>query len=128
MVFGNDFTGLERIRTPSDLYGSFGKIKGATVSGEKSPFYCSWLEQLHDRYPNASFIIVWRNPVEVYRSVLKAGETSRFFGSPGMLSRLIYHQEHAIRQGNRIEKKGARIFHVDYGDKFGHYLNRSICW
>ena len=114
MMSGHDFTELKKIQTPSDLYRAFGKTKGATVSGEKSPFYGPRLEQLHRQYPEAAFIIVWRNPVEVYRSVLKAGQTSRFFGGPGMLSRLIYHQEQAIRQTDRIEKRGARIFRVDY--------------
>jgi hypothetical protein len=112
----NDRTKLEKIQTPSDLYHTFGELKGASVSGEKSPFYGPRLEQLHKEYPNASFIIVWRNPVEVYRSVVKAGQTSRFFGKPGMLSRMIYHQEQTVRQTERIEKKGARILRVDYAD------------
>jgi hypothetical protein len=114
MIATNELRKLEKIRTPLDLYRTFGEMKGAAVTGEKSPFYCTRLQQLHTLYPEASFIIVWRNPVEVYRSVLKAGQTSRFFGRPGMLSRLIYHQEQAIRQADRIEKKGARIFRVDY--------------
>jgi hypothetical protein len=105
---------LEKIRTPLDLYRTFGERKGAAVWGEKSPFYCARLEQLHKMYPKAFFVFVWRNPVEIYRSVLKAGQTSRFFGKAGMLSRMIYQQEQAIRQAGRIEKAGARIFRVDY--------------
>jgi hypothetical protein len=104
------------IRTPVELYQAFGKLKGAAVSGEKSPVYCSRLEQLHQEYPQASFILVWRHPVEVYRSVLKAGQTSRFFSKPGMLSRMIYQQEQLIRQAARIEQNGARIFRVTYAD------------
>jgi len=114
MVTGNDYSVLEKIRVPVDLYHTFGDAKGAAVSGEKSPFYCDRLVQLHKQYPRAAFILVWRNPVEVYRSVLKAGKTSRFFGKPGILSRMIYQQEQAIRQAGQIEKSGARIFRVDY--------------
>ncbi|HEV2695096.1 MAG TPA: sulfotransferase [Verrucomicrobiae bacterium] len=114
MVKTHDFSVLEKIRVPLDLYHTFGDAKGAAVSGEKSPFYCDRLVQLHKKYPRAAFIIVWRNPAEVYRSVLKAGKTSRFFGKPGMLSRMIYHQEQAIRQAAEIEKRGARLFRVDY--------------
>jgi hypothetical protein len=120
LVSKNDFSPLGKIRKPMDLYHAFGARKNAVACGEKSPFYCSRLEQLHRQYPDASFIIVWRNPVEVYRSVLKAGQTSRFFGKTGMLSRMIYHQEQAIRQAGRIEKKGARIFRVDYADIVDH--------
>jgi hypothetical protein len=114
MVSPGDWSVLQSIRDPLDLYHTFGKQKGARVTGEKSPFYCDRLVQLHAMYPNAVFIYVWRNPHEVYRSVLKAGQTSRFFGKPGMLHRMIYHQEQAIRQLAIIEKKGAQIFKVDY--------------
>jgi len=106
----------DAIRTPVDLYRAFGKLKGATVCGEKSPVYCCRLEQLYQKYPQASFILVWRNPVEVYRSILKAGQTSRFFGKPGMLSRMIYQKEQLLVQSGRIEKNGARIFRVSYAD------------
>jgi hypothetical protein len=116
IIPGDQHEGLGKIRTPVDLYRTFGALKGATVCGEKSPFYCTRLEQLHRQYPGAAFILVWRNPVEVYGSVLKAGQTSRFFGKPGMLSRMIFHQEQAIRQSERIEMKGARVFRVDYAN------------
>ena len=125
MISPGNFCSLQKIRTPLDLYRTFGERKGATVSGEKSPFYCIRLEQLHQRYPNALFVLVWRDPVEIYRSVLKAGQTSRFFGKPGMLSRMIYHQEQAIRQSARIEAKGAKIFRVDYAALVDH--TETVC-
>ena len=116
LVKGGDFSPLKKIRAPSDLYSAFGALKGAAVCGEKSPFYCDRLVQLRRHYPGATFIIVWRDPVEIYRSVLKAGETSRFFGKAGMLSRTIYYQEQLIRQAEKIERAGARIFRVSYAD------------
>jgi len=129
MVSGKTRALLKGIRTPTDLYRTFGARKGALVCGEKSPFYCSRLEQLYQRYPGASFILVWRSPVEVYRSVLKAGQTSRFFGKPGMLSRLIYHQEQLIQQAARIEAAGARIYRVNYAGLVDHpeMVCREIC-
>ena len=116
LVTDGDHDGLENIRAASDLYQAFGALKGAKVCGEKSPFYCDRLVQLHRHYPGATFIIVWRNPEEIYRSVLKAGETSRFFGKPGMLSRMIYSQEQLIRQTAQIERDGAKVFRVSYAD------------
>ncbi len=129
LVSEDDHTILKNIRTPLDLYRVFGEKKGAAVSGEKSPFYCDQLVRLHARYPQAYFILVWRNPAEVYRSVLKAGQTSRFFGRPGMLSRMIYDQEQAIRQGGLIEKAGARILRVNYADIVDHTGKtcREVC-
>jgi hypothetical protein len=116
LVVRDDLSPLDKIHTPQDLYGFYGARKGAAVYGEKSPFCCNRLLQLYQEYPGAAFIFVWRNPAEVYRSVLKAGETSRFFGKPGMLSRVIYLQEQALRQLQTIEKQGARVFHVDYAN------------
>lgn len=102
------------IHAPQDMYRAYGGIKQARIHGEKSPFFCNRLERLHELHPGAAFIFVWRSPFEVYRSVLKAGQTSRFFGRPGMLSRMIYLQETALRQLRRIRGRGARICHVDY--------------
>jgi len=129
LVAESDLSPLRKIRTPLDLYRTFGQMKGAVAWGEKSPFYCDRLVQLHDRYPGAFFIFVWRNPVEVYRSVLNAGRTSRFFSRPGMLSRMIYYQEQAIRQSELIETRGARVFRVDYGDIVDHTgrVCREVC-
>src|SRR5664279_4190695 len=62
MISMNDFSRLKTIRTPMDLYRAFGERKGAVLGGEKSPFYCPRLKQLHGHYPGASFILVWRNP------------------------------------------------------------------
>ena len=120
-----DPTKLAKIHVPSELYSAFGDLKGATACGEKSPFYGPRLEQLYSLYPKAFFIILWRNPVEVYRSVLNAGQTSRFFGKPGMLSRMIYHQDQTICQAKRIEEKGARVFRLDYADIVDH--TEKVC-
>jgi glycosyltransferase involved in cell wall biosynthesis len=129
MIRENDCRGLDQFRTPLDLYRALAERKGADVSGEKSPFYCDRLEQLHKQYPNASFIIVWRPPVEIYRSVLKAGQTSRFFGKPGMLSRMIFQQDQLIRQAGQIEKRGAKIFRVEYASVVDQTENicRDLC-
>jgi len=116
LVSEADYSGLKTIRAPQDLYRAFGDKKGAVACGEKSPFYCHRLVELYRLYPRAYFILVWRNPVEVYRSILQAGQTSRFFGRPGMLSRMVYQQEQAIRQAAQIKQAGARVLRVDYAD------------
>ena len=106
--------GLESIRTPDDLYDTYAQLKPAARCGEKSPHYCSRLEELFRQYPQAAFIILWRDPVETYRSVVKAGKKAPFFRKIGMLSRLVYRQEDLIRQTARIQARGARVFRVSY--------------
>ncbi len=39
--------------------------KGATVWGCKSPSYYDYMTQLADWYPDAKFIVIWRDPADV---------------------------------------------------------------
>ena len=64
---------------PEDLYRVFSEGKDKPLFGEKSPFYCAHLQRLVRRYPGCRFILLWRDPVEIYRSVLRAGQKERFF-------------------------------------------------
>jgi hypothetical protein len=91
-------------------------MKNATLWGEKSPHYGARLAQLARQYPNAFFILVWRDPVEIYRSIRVAGKKSAYFGQPGMLHRLIYQKEQMIRQAAQLTDAGARVHHICYDD------------
>jgi Sulfotransferase family len=130
LVWGGSLRGLEKVRTPDDLYRIHGEQKdGATLWGEKSPFYSTRLKQLGRQYPNATFIFIWRHPVETYRSILLAGRTSAFFRKSGMLHRLIYHQEQLINQSIWLAKRDARVRHINYDDLVDRpeQICRSLC-
>jgi hypothetical protein len=114
LIFGGKMRGLENIRTPDDLYRCHGHSKDARLWGEKSPVYATRLVQLARQYPHGSFILIWRDPVEVYRSIRVAGKKAPFFRRPGMLHRLIYHQEKMLREAGQLQRSGARIHHVSY--------------
>ena len=116
LIFGGRLNGLEDIQTPEDLYRCHGNCKDALLWGEKSPVYATRLAQLGRQYPNGSFILIWRDPVEVYRSILRAGKKTAFFRRTGMLHRLIFHQEKMIRETGQLQKAGARIHHISYDD------------
>lgn len=116
LIFGGKLRGLENIRTPEDLYRCHGQSKDAWLWGEKSPVYATRLAQLARRYPHGSFILIWRDPVEVYRSIRMAGKTTPFFRRPGMLHRLIFQKEKMIREARQLQRAGARIHHISYDD------------
>ena len=101
---------------PEILYRAFGEASGAAVWGEKSPHYCARLRQLAGRYPGGSFIVVGRDPVETYGSVVRAGRHERFFRRRGMLSRLIFLEERLTRQAAELGRAGARIKLLTYDD------------
>ncbi len=116
LIYGDSFRGLEHVRTPHDLYKTFAEVRDARVFGEKSPFYCTRLAHLAQNHPGAAFILIWREPLEVHRSILDAASGSYFFRRPGMLSRFIYAQEQMIREGEQLKQTGARVYHVTYDD------------
>ena len=119
LFFGGSLHGLENIRTPEDLYRTFGEVKNSKFFGEKSPFYCARLRQLARRYPECSFILLWRDPIEIYRSVVRASRKERFFRRRGVLSRLIYYQDQMIQQAAELDRAGVRVCHVTYAGLSG---------
>lgn len=116
LILGGKLNGLENIRTPDDLYRCHRDAKAALLGGEKSPAYVTRLAQLSRQYPQGSFILIWRDPLQVYRSILRAGQKTPFFRRPGMLHRLIFHQEKMIREARQLQRAGARIHHIRYDD------------
>ncbi|HEX3626757.1 MAG TPA: sulfotransferase [Verrucomicrobiae bacterium] len=116
LVSKGTVSGLEKVQTPHDLYRAFAETKNAHIIGEKSPFYCDQLCHLARNHPGASFVLIWRDPVEIYSSVLDSGRHSRYFGRPGMLSRLVYYQEEMIYGAADLIRLGNRVHHVTYSD------------
>ena len=129
LTFGDSLRGLEQVRTPDDLYRCFSHAKDARFWGEKSPGYCGRLQLLARRYPDASFILIWRNPAEIYRSILSAGRRARFFRRRAMMSRLIHGHEQLIRQAKALGRRGSRLHHVTYDELVEHpeEVCRGIC-
>lgn len=116
LVLRDDVSGLENIRNPADLYRLFAEAKDAPIIGEKSPFYCNHLSELAVNHPGASFILIWRDPVEIYRSVADTARNSHYFRRPGMFSRLVYYHEKMIQGAARLIRSGVRVHHVSYAD------------
>jgi hypothetical protein len=116
LILKGSLRGLENVKTPGDVYRTFSQGKGAALYGEKSPVYCARLRQLAQRFPNARFILLWRDPVEIYRSVAFAGRSARFFRHSGWLARLIFQQEEMLQQAVDLERTGFRVHNVTYAD------------
>jgi hypothetical protein len=128
LIFGRSLRGLEGIQSPDDLYRTFAGGRNASFWGEKSPLYGPRLLKLGHLYPQGCFILIWRDPVEIYRSVLVAGRTARFFRR-AMLSRLIFCQERMIRQAAELKRAGLQVHHVTYDDLVDRTADvcREIC-
>lgn len=101
---------------PEDFYKLFGEGKGASIIGEKSTFYGSRLRRLAERYTESRFIVLWRDPTDVYRSIVRAARNDPFFRRRGVLNRLIYYEEQLISQVTQLPRMEFRICHVRYDD------------
>ena len=86
LTFGNSLRGLENVRTPKDLYQTFAATRNARFFGEKSPFYCTRLCFLAKYYPDAAFILIWRDPLEIHRTWKKPRISRISFAAAGCLA------------------------------------------
>jgi hypothetical protein len=114
---------------PASLYRAFAATSGAALWGEKSPHYCARLRQLAGRYPAGSFIVLSRDPVETYGSIVRAGRHERFFRRRGMLSRMIFLEERLTRQAAELGRAGVRVLHLTYDDLVARTADvcRDLC-
>lgn len=87
------------------------------IWGCKSPSYYDRMDLLHDLFPDARFIIIWRNPADVCRSVARAGETSySWFNRRWMFERALFGCRMLRSQCDALLKRGAHIHQIQYGD------------
>jgi len=98
------------------LYQAFGRDKNARVIGEKSPAYHSRLAELAEIFPEAHFIIIWRDPLECCQSAAKAGRTNRFFGQRGTLTRMLFGTEPFARGVRRLHQKNRAVYELVYNE------------
>jgi hypothetical protein len=68
------------------LYHAFRVRKGALIFGEKAPVYIHRLDAIAETFPEARFIVIWRDAADVYRSILRAAMSDRVFSRLGRLS------------------------------------------
>ena len=116
LIFGGGQRGLEDVQTPEQLYHAFSERKKPAFWGEKAPVYCTRLRKLFRRYPDGSFIVIWRDPLEIFRSIMRAGQDTHYFRRAGTLSRFIFNQEQMFRQAAEVRRRGGRVYGVSYDD------------
>ncbi len=92
----------------------YAKQKGATIWGCKSPNYYDCMNQLADWFPNAKFIVIWRDPADVVRSIVRAAKKSPWFARPGMDLRALLGCQLMKREADQLVRRGAAIHQLQY--------------
>jgi hypothetical protein len=74
------------------------------------------MNRLASWYPNAKFIVIWRDPADVCRSIVRAAEKSPWFAQPGMDLRAIFGYRRMKREADELVGRGAAIYQLQYDD------------
>jgi hypothetical protein len=88
---------------------------GAAIRGCKSPNYFDCLPRLAEQFPDAKFIVLWRDPADVCRSVVRARSDS-FFARRGMVLRALLGCRDLKAGADALTARGVPIHQVQYED------------
>jgi Sulfotransferase family len=87
------------------------------IWGCKSPNYYDRMDMLHDMFPNARFIVIWRDPRDVCRSVARAGEAQySWFSRRWMFERALFGCRTLRGQYETLVQRNARVHQIQYED------------
>jgi Sulfotransferase family len=113
------------------VYSAYAHYKkgGAPIWGCKSPTYSDEVIRLSRVFPEARFLIIWRDLRHICRSILAAAETSPFFNRRGMVLRAILGYHELKTQCDAIVRAGARVHHLNYEELVRDPVGsmRAIC-
>jgi hypothetical protein len=97
------------------VYQLFAARKGARIWGEKSPTFYAELLRLARSFPDARFLIIWRNPAEILDSMYRAAEGgSLWFRKRGMPLRALIGCREMKRQRDELVRRGIPLLEIDY--------------
>jgi len=88
--------------------------KGATIWGGKSPTYFDLLSHLAGTFPNARFIIIWRDLTSICQSIAKAGEERTFFSRKGITLRALLGYRKLKRECDWLLRHRFPVHQVHY--------------
>ncbi len=99
------------------VYQSIARRKGATIWGEKSPRWYDHPLRPAEKFPDASFIFLWRDMHSVMRSVARAAVTEpsfrKFVTRPATL---LLGNERLRQACDLLKARGRSVHEIDYED------------
>jgi Sulfotransferase family len=95
----------------------YAKRHGATIWGDKSPNYYDRLNEMADDFPDARFIIVWRDPKGTANSILRAASLGNsYFSRKGAAHCGLLGYEIFKKECDRLLARGKPVCQVNYED------------
>jgi hypothetical protein len=90
------------------------EYSGDAIWGCKSPNYFDAMEQLGRDFPTARFIVIYRNPADICRSIIRAGRKAKWFSRSGMTLRALLGYAEMKKGADRLAAKGMRVHLLQY--------------
>jgi hypothetical protein len=90
--------------------------KGANTWGCKSPTYYDEITRLSRTFPNARFVIIWRDLRSICRSIVAASGDNIFFSRKGMLLRALLGYREMKEQCDALVSRGGAVHQLYYED------------
>lgn len=94
----------------------YAQKKNASIWGCKSPNYFDSLSQLAKDFPDARFIVIWRDPADICRSILESATRPGWFARPGMTHRALFGYRALKRECGLLQSAGLALLQVQYED------------
>jgi hypothetical protein len=108
----------------------YAQRRGAAIWGDKSPNYYDHLNRMADDFPNARFIIVWRDPRGTANSILRAASLGNsYFGRKGAAHCGLLGYEVFKKECDRLVARGKPVCQVSYEDLISETscVMRRVC-
>ena len=100
-----------------EAHVEYAKKKGAGIWGDKSPNYYDRLQEMARSFPDARFIIVWRDPLETVNSILRAAQSGNsYFRRRGSTLRGLIGCGVFKEQTDWLRAHGKSVLEVNYED------------
>src|SRR5258706_15434937 len=87
------------------------------------------MSQLDDCLPGAKFVVIWRDPADVCRSILRAAVKAPWFARAGMDLRALLGCRRMKEEADQLVRRGAAIPQLQYDDLVREPVNTltAIC-
>lgn len=110
-------------------YMQYARMKGATVWGCKSPSYYGSLPRLARLFPDARFVIIWRDVQSTCGAIVRAGRTNPWFGRPGMVRRALLGYRKLKLDSEQLRAQGFGLHEIHYEElvKDPAAVMRGVC-
>jgi hypothetical protein len=82
--------------------------------GDKSPNYFDSMQELAQEFPNARFIVIWRDLADTCSSIVRAAKGSSFFAKRGITHRALIGYRRMKRDCDALTRKGVPLHQIHY--------------